>query len=200
MNSLGKLFLKGLAVVIPVVLTVAVTWWLAWGAERLLGRVLKTLLPDGWYIPGLGLLVAVVLIVVIGILSHVLIFQRLFEAGENLLSRLPLVKTIYNAAKDFIGYFSPDSTAMQKVVLVRLPGQEFELIGFVTRESFANLPFEPKASDPVAVYMPMSYQLGGYTLFIDRDCIRPVDMTFEEAMRLVLTGAVTARESNNGKD
>lgn len=195
MNSLGKLFLKGLAVAIPVVLTVAVTWWLAWGAERLLGRLLKTLLPDGWYIPGLGLIVAVVLIVVIGILSHILIFQRLLEFGERLLNRLPLIKTVYNAAKDFIGYFSPDSTAMQKVVLVRLPGQDFELIGFVTRESFANLPFEPASADPVAVYMPMSYQLGGYTLFVDRSCLRPIDLTFEEAMRLVLTAAVTGRES-----
>ncbi|HKJ17969.1 MAG TPA: DUF502 domain-containing protein [Xanthomonadales bacterium] len=197
MNSLGKLFLKGLAVVIPVVLTVAVTWWLAWGAERLLGRLLAAMLPEGWYIPGMGLVVAVVLIIVVGLLSHVLIFQRLFELGEGVLNRLPLVKTVYNAAKDFIGYFSPDSRAMEKVVLVRLPGQDFELIGFVTRESFSSLPFEPEKDDAVAVYMPMSYQLGGYTLFLSRDCLRPIDMTFEEGMRLVLTGAVTGRDSDS---
>lgn len=195
MNSLGKLFLKGLAVVIPVVLTVAVTWWLAWGAERLLGRLLTAMLPEGWYIPGMGLVVAVMLIVLVGLLSHVLIVQRLFQLGERVLNRLPLVKTVYNAAKDFIGYFSPDSRAMEKVVMVRLPGQDFELIGFVTRESFSSLPFEPESDDAVAVYMPMSYQLGGYTLFLSRDCLRPVDMTFEEAMRLVLTGAVTSPEN-----
>ena len=194
MNSLGKLFLKGLAVVIPVVLTAAVTWWLAWGAERLLGQILKTVLPEGWYIPGMGLVTAVILIIIIGLLSHVLIFQKLFELGEAVLNRLPLVKTVYNAAKDFIGYFSPDSRAMEKVVMVRLPGQDFELIGFVTRESFSSLPFEPESDQAVAVYMPMSYQLGGYTLFLSRDCLRAVDMTFEEAMRLVLTGAVTGRD------
>ena len=136
----------------------------------------------------------------VGILSHVLIFQRLFELGEGLLNRVPLIKTIYNAAKDFIGYFSPQSTAMQKVVMVRLPGQDFELIGFVTRESFSSLPFQPDAHDPVAVYMPMSYQLGGYTLFIDRSYLRPVDMTFEDAMRMVLTGAVTGRDAEEKKD
>lgn len=195
MHSLGKLFLKGLAVVIPAVLTLAVTWWLAWGAERLLGRALKAILPEGWYIPGLGLLLAVALIVLIGLLSHVLIFQKLFSWGEKLLNRLPLVKTIYNAAKDFIGYFSPDSTAMRKVVLVKLPGQEFELVGFVTRESFDSLPFAPDADDPVAVYLPMSYQLGGYTLFLDRECVRPLDMTFEDAMRMVVTGAVSRHGS-----
>ena len=196
MNTLGKLFLKGLAVVIPVVLTLAVSWWLAWGAERLLGRLLKALLPAGWYVPGMGLLVGVVLILLVGLLSHVLIFQRLFEFGEKLLNRVPLVKTIYNATKDFFGYFSLESNAMDKVVLVRLPGQEFELIGFVTRESFSALPFTPNSDDPIAVYLPMSYQLGGYTLFLDRQCLRPIDMTFEDAMRLVITGAVTGRESD----
>lgn len=196
MNKLGKLFLKGLAVVIPAVLTIAITWWLAWGAERLLGRLLKAVLPEGWYIPGLGLVLAMALIVVIGLLSQVLIFQRLGKFGERLLNRLPLVKTVYNAAKDFIGYFSPDSKAMQKVVLVRLPGQDFEMLGFVTRESFSSLPFKPRTDDPVAVYLPMSYQLGGYTLFLNRECLRPVDMNFEEAMRLVITAAVTRRDSH----
>jgi uncharacterized membrane protein len=195
MNSLGKHFLKGLAVVIPTVLTAAIFWWLAWGAERLLGKALEAVLPAGWYIPGLGLLLAVVLIMLIGVLSHVLIFQKLFTWGEKLVNRLPLVKTIYNAAKDFMGYFSPDSTAMEKVVLVKLPGNEFELIGFVTRESFSGLPFDLTARDPVAVYMPMSYQLGGYTLFLDRSCIRPIEMSFEAAMRLVITGAVTGQDS-----
>lgn len=194
MNTIGKLFLKGLAVVIPLVLTTAVTWWLAAGAERLLGRLLKAALPEGWYLPGLGLLLAVALIIVVGMLSQVLIFQKLFSWGEKVLNRLPLVKTIYNAAKDFIGYFSPDSKAMNKVVLVRLPGQEFEVIGFVTRESFTSLPFAPRAEDPVAVYMPMSYQLGGYTLFLSRECLRPIDMSFEDAMRLVITGAVAGRD------
>lgn len=193
-NAIGKLFLKGLAVVIPAVLTIAITWWLAWGAERLLGRMLKAVMPDGWYIPGLGLLLAVALIVLVGLLSEVLIFQKLFSWGERALNRVPLIKTIYSAAKDFIGYFSPGNTAMEKVVLVKLPGQEFELFGFVTRESFSDLPFDPGADDPVAVYMPMSYQFGGYTLFLSREHLRPVDMTFEEAMRLVITGAVTGRD------
>lgn len=196
---MGKLFLKGLFVVIPISLTLAIIWWMAWSAERLLGRLLTAMLPEGWYIPGLGLLTAVALIILVGMLSQVLIFQKLFSLGEKILHRLPLVKTIYTATKDFIGYFSPDSDALEKVVMVRLPGQEFELLGFVTRESFSALPFEPAADDAIAVYLPMSYQLGGYTLFLDRSCITPIDMTFEEAMRLVITGAVTRHDSGDGK-
>jgi len=192
MNALGKLFLKGLAVVIPVALTLAIFWWMATGAERLMGAILKFTLPAGWYLPGMGLVSGLALIALIGLLSHVLIFQKLFLLGEAIFNRLPLVKTIYTAIKDFIGYLSPDKkNEMDKVVMVKLPGQSFQLIGFVTREQFDDLPFTPAADNPVAVYMPMSYQVGGYTLFLARSCLTPLDMPFEQAMRLVLTGAVT---------
>lgn len=192
MNTLGKLFLKGLAVLIPAALTLAIIWWLASGAERLLGSLLAGFLPDGWYIPGMGLLAAVAITILIGLLTHVIVFQRLLAVGDAILNRLPLVKSLYSAIKDFMGYFSQDSkAAMSKVVLVRLPGQEFELLGFVTREDFSSLPVEVTVDDPVAVYLPFSYQIGGYTLFLPRACLTPVGMSFEEAMKLVLTGAVT---------
>lgn len=199
MNVLGKLFLKGLAVVIPVALTLAILWWTAMGAERLMGAVLKFTLPEGWYVPGMGLVSGLVLIAMIGLLSHVLIFQKLFNLGETIFHRLPLVKSIYTAIKDFIGYLNPDKeTEMGKVVMVQLPGQSFQLLGFITREQFDDLPFSPAAEDPVAVYMPMSYQIGGYTLFLPRSCLTPLDIPFEQAMKLVLTGAVTKdREPTN---
>lgn len=192
MNSVGKLFLKGLAVVIPVALTIAILWWMAAGAERLMGTFLITMLPAGWYIPGMGLLSGIALVFLVGLLSHVLIFQKMFIWSEDVFNRLPLVKTIYTALKDFTGYLNPQNKSdLNKVVLVQLPGQAFQLIGFVTRERFDNLPFTPVAEEPVAVYMPMSYQIGGYTLFLPRSALTPLDITFEAAMRLVLTGAIT---------
>jgi uncharacterized membrane protein len=195
MNTIGKLFLKGLAVVIPAVLTLAIFWWMARGAEQLLGGIIIRVLPEGWYIPGMGLVSALAITILIGLLTHVLLFQRLFDLGDRILHRLPLFKTIYSAIKDFIGYFSPDSSkAMSKVVLIRLPGQEFELMGFVTREDFSKLPFDLAMEEPVAVYLPMSYQIGGYTLFLPRSCITPVDMSFEDGMKLVLTGSVSRKE------
>ncbi len=200
MNSLGKLFLKGLAVVIPVVLTAAILWWMAAGSERLLGGLLTRIMPAGWYIPGLGLAAAIVLIVLVGLLSHILIFQKLFDLWETIVNRVPLVKTIYTAIKDFIGYLSQDQKdRFSKVVMVKIPGQEFQVLGFVTRESFDDIPLEPEANDPIAVYMPMSYQIGGYTLYLSRSCLTPIDIPFEDAMRLAVTGGVT-QYSNNGQD
>ena len=197
MNALAKLFLKGLAVVIPLALTLAILWWLARSSEQILGGVLAHFLPSGWYIPGMGLVAALAITVLIGLLSHVLVFQKLFSLGEEFLHRLPLVKTIYSAIKDFIDYLSPaGKQAMSKVVLVRIPGQDFEQIGFVTREDFDQLPLLPTVHDPVAVYLPMSYQIGGYTLILPRSALTPLNLSFEAAMKLVLTGAVTRERDN----
>jgi len=192
MNMLGKLFLKGLVVVIPATLTLAILYWLAKGAEQLLGNVLFRILPEGWYIPGMGLIAALATTVLIGLLSQVILFQKLFSLGEDVLNRLPLVKSIYSSIKDFIDYFSPENKrAMSKVVLVRIPGQDFEQLGFITREDFSPLSIRPTVDEPVAVYLPMSYQIGGYTLILPRSSITPLDMSFEEGMKLVLTGAIT---------
>ncbi len=189
---MGKLFLKGLAVVIPVVLTVAIMWWMATGSEHLLGGLLTRILPAGWYIPGLGLASAIVLIVLMGLLSQILIFQKLIDLWESIVNRLPLVKTIYTAIKDLMGYFSQgQQDRFSKVVMVAMPGQGFQVLGFVTRENFDDIPINPEAEDPIAVYMPMSYQIGGYTLYLSRSCLTPLDISFEDAMRLAITGGIT---------
>ena len=192
MNTLGKLFLQGLAVIIPVTLTLAILWWMARGAEQFLGGILMQILPQGWYLPGLGVASAVVITIFIGLLTHILVFQKLFAIPDAIFKRLPLVKTIYSAFKDFVDYLNPDSkVGMSKVVLVKLPGQEYEMLGFVTREDFSRLPFELNVEQAIAVYLPMSYMVGGYTLFLPRSCLTPVDMSFEDGMKLVLTCAVS---------
>jgi uncharacterized membrane protein len=201
MNTLGKLFLKGLVVVIPVTLTLAILWWMARGAEEILGGLLMKFLPGGWYIPGMGVVSALAMTILIGLLTHVILFQKLFALGDAILNRLPLVKTIYSALKDFISYLSPDSKmALSKVVLVKVPGQQFEQLGFVTREDFSRLPLQLTADEPIAVYLPMSFQIGGYTLFLPRSCLTQVDMSFEEGMKLVLTGAVSREKPADAVD
>jgi uncharacterized membrane protein len=201
MNTLGKLFLKGLVVVIPVTLTLAILWWMARGAEEILGGLLMKFLPGGWYIPGMGVVSALAMTILIGLLTHVILFQKLFALGDAILNRLPLVKTIYSALKDFITYLSPDSKmALSKVVLVKVPGQQFEQLGFVTREDFSRLPLQLTADEPIAVYLPMSFQIGGYTLFLPRSCLTQVDMSFEEGMKLVLTGAVSREKPADAVD
>ena len=66
-----------------------------------------------------------------------------------------------------------------------------EVIGFVTQAVAENLPEDFRGEDSILVYLPLSYMIGGYTLFLPRSCLTPLDLSFEEGMKLVLTGVVS---------
>ena len=189
---LARTFLSGLAVVLPIVITIAVLLWVVATAERLLGMVLQWVLPGDTTVPrGLGIVVAIGLIFAIGVLMEAVYFRRLMAWVDDLLEKIPLVKTVYSAVRDLMSLFSKaGSKKFSKVVLVKLPGTEASLIGFVTIEDFAGLPVTPGAGQ-VAVYMPMSYTIGGYTVFVPKDWLTPLDMSLEDAMRFVVTAGMS---------
>lgn len=186
-----RTFLSGLAVVAPIVITIAVLLWLVGTTEALLGAVLRVVLPDELYRRGLGFVFALGFIFVVGLLTEALLFRRVLGWFEALLDRIPLVKTVYGAVRDLMSLFAgTGKRSFSRVVMVRLPNSEIELIGFVTLEDFSRLPLG-QGPDRVAVYMPMSYTIGGYTAFVPRSCLRPVEMSLEDAMRLAVTAGLS---------
>jgi uncharacterized membrane protein len=190
-RRLARMFLSGLAVVLPIVITLAVLLWLVQSTEALLGAVVRIFLPDNVYQPGLGLVVALVLIFAVGFLMEAVYFRRVMRWFEDLLNRIPLVKTVYSAVRDLMSLFSKDgSRRFSKVVMVKFPGTEAGLIGFVTVEDFTDLPMKP-GPDMVAVYLPMSYTIGGYTALLPRAWLTPLEMSLEEAMRFVVTAGMS---------
>ncbi|MFV8836309.1 DUF502 domain-containing protein [Aquisalimonas sp.] len=196
MRRMSKVFLKGLAAVLPVFVTVYLVVWLARTAEDVLGGILTVLLPESWYVPGLGLMLGVALVFVVGVLLQAYLIRRLFGLGEGLLQRVPLVKTVYSAVQDVMAFVSRDGGSQEsQVVLVRLPLGETEakLLGFVTREAWEGLPENMGDRETVAVYLPMSYQIGGYTLILPRKHLEPVDMGMDEAMRFAVTAGMSTQ-------
>lgn len=191
MQRLVKLFIKGLATIIPLALTIMIVLWLAGLAENGVGRLIQLVLPDSWYIRGMGLVGGIGLVMGIGLLSQVWLFRKLIDLGESILDRMPVVKSVYRATKDFVEYFSGDEKKFNQVVMLRHPDLKFGVLGFVTREDFSELPFGEEGE--VAVYLPLSYQIAGYTVFVPSDWLEPIDMPFEEAVRLILTAAMSRR-------
>ena len=111
-------------------------------------------------------------------------------------TRLPVVKSIYSSLKNFADYFSPhDNKPQQQVVLLRMPGQQLAIVGLVTRQSMAGLPSPLAEEERVAVYLPMGYMIGGYTVFVPRSWTEPLDMTVEEAMRSSLIAWMASSRS-----
>jgi uncharacterized membrane protein len=191
MKSVGRIFLTGMLTVLPVLATVYLVVWLVTGAERFVGKQLMWLIPDEYYRTGMGLLLAISAIFAVGLLMHALLFRKLFGWAERLLLEIPLVRSVYGALRDLFGLFAGDDEdhALQ-VVSVTLPGTDMRALGFVTRRDFAGLPEGIGREGEIAVYLPMSYQIGGYTLFLPREQAVPVDMSREEAMKFILTAGL----------
>ncbi len=191
MKALGNLVLKGLAAVLPIGLTLYLVYWLGVSAEALLRPVIVSVLSESGYLPGMGLAAGLVLLVAVGLIINAWIFQRLLGLGEGLVRRIPLVKSIYGALRDFMDFFSTasDRKDLDSVVLVTVA--DMQLIGFLTREDARSMPgMGGLAEDTVAVYLPMSYQIGGYTVYLPKSRVQPIAVGVEDAMRMVLTAGV----------
>ncbi len=190
-RKLRNALLRGLVVVLPIGLTLWLLWWLGSGTEALLQKPIQLIVPAGAYQPGMGIAAAVILLIAAGTLVNAYLVKRVLARWEKLLDRIPVVKTIYGATRDFarllpVGGKRQD---LRRVVLARLG--EARLIGFVTRDDASELGIVEAKDDLLAVYFPMSYQIGGYTALLPRSAVDPLDLSVETAMRMVLTGGLS---------
>jgi len=193
MKMLRKLFLGGLVAVLPLALTVYVVYWIGSTAEAFFGRVLKAVLSERHYVPGMGLVLGVVLIFAVGVLIHLWFVRRLLQWGNRLLTRIPLVKTLYGSMRDLMSYFhGSDEQPASHAAMVALGDGQARLLGVVTRSSLEGLPEGMGSEGDVAVFVPMSYQMGGFTIVVPRSRLTPVDLSFQDAMRLALTAYMAA--------
>ncbi len=191
MKQIGGILLKGLVTILPIGLTIYFVYWLGVTTESLLSQPIKWLVgPNYW--PGMGVLMGFLLLFVVGLAVNAFVVRRVLGLGEDLLLRVPVVKTVYSAIRDMTRLVN---TEKRKGDLDRVVTIEFEfgkLIGFVTQEH-ANTLGIGGGDDLVAVYLPMSYQIGGYTVYLPRSRLTETELTVEQAMRIVLTGGVRGR-------
>ena len=130
----------------------------------------------------------------IGVLLRIWLFRKVFSLGEALLQRIPGIKSLYGSIRDMVGFFDASKPReFDKTVMVALADEKVRLMGLVTREDFTDLPEGIGDEQTVAVYLPMSYQLGGFTVMVPKSKIRPVEMKVDEAMQFVLTAAVSPK-------
>jgi uncharacterized membrane protein len=188
-GRIGRIFATGLLTVLPIIVTIYVTVWLLTVLERFFGKQVLFLIPDEWYRTGMGLVVAVVVVFLVGLLMHAILFRRIFGWAEKLLLEIPLVRSVYAALRDLVGLFAENKEPALQVVSLKLPG-DMRVLGFVTRADFGDAPSGIARGDEVAVYLPMSYQVGGYMVFVPRSACTPVEMSREEAMKFILTAGL----------
>lgn len=195
--SLGRIFVRGLVAILPIALTLFFLWWLATTAEASLGALARRVLGEKWYVPGTGVVLGFALVFAAGVVMQSFAVRRLYEFGTRLLEKMPLVKTIYGPLKDLMRLLSTSATKRrpQSAVRVTLPGGEASLIGFMTRPDAHEMTGDARDVGNVAVYLPMSYQIGGYMLIIPKSWITPMDWSAEDVLRVTLTAGMSHASS-----
>jgi uncharacterized membrane protein len=190
-KSISTILLTGIITILPIVLTIYLLYWMAITSEELLGSALRWALPSVVYFPGLGTIAGLALIFVTGLLMKAVLVRQVFSIGESIVFRLPIIKSVYSAIRDFFDFFSPKKEDFGRVVIVKIGN--VEAIGFVTQEDQGKLPEAFRDRDCELVYLPMSYMIGGYTLLVRHEDILPCQMSMDEAMRFILTAGITGK-------
>lgn len=201
LQHVTRMILRGLVTVIPVAATLYVVVWLAVSAEWMMGLAVRVVLPDAWYWPGMGLALTLPLLYGIGWAFDHWLLRGFIDATESLLARTPLVNKVFHAVQDLISYFRRDRNRnFDQVVSLELAG--VTVLGLVTRHDLGDLPVGLRAADRLAVYIPGSYQIGGFTVNVPRDRLTAVEMSVEDALRYAVTGGMSykARVATNGSE
>ena len=190
-RKLRSALVRGLVVVLPIGFTIWLLWWLGSSTESLLRPAILLVVPAEHYVPGMGIAAALALLLVAGTLFNALLVQSAIASWERFLEHIPVVKTIYGATRDFVKLLPAGKKRreLRRVVLARFG--EAQLIGFVTQDDASELGIVESKEDLLAVYFPMSYQIGGYTAILPRSHVVPLDLSVETAMRMVLTGGLS---------
>jgi uncharacterized membrane protein len=179
-------FIAGLFVVIPIGVTIFILKFLFNFTDGILGSYLDRFFStyhQGSYIPGLGIITGVAMVYLAGLLATNVLGNQLLKLGDSLLSRIPLVSSIYSSSKQLTKVFKEGKSSYRRAVFVEWPRPGVRAVGFVTAE------VERAGEKLVVVYVPtMPNPTSGFALFFREEDVVDSGMTVEEAVKFVVSG------------
>lgn len=178
-------FFRGLLVLVPATLTI----WAVWRTLAFLDTIIET------EVPGLGILILLAIITGAGWLASTLLFQPLADLAEDLLHRIPFLKTMYSALKDLVEALVGSKKKFDRPVLVKLgQGMDVERAGFITQEDLGHLGV---TKEKVAVYMPHAFAWSGNLIIVPAVNVTPLDARATDVMKFILSGGVSKVDEEN---
>jgi len=189
-GALLNYFIKGLLIVVPLGLALFLIFWAVSKVDSALNLsdiMWENSKGQPLYIPGLGILNVVIIIMVAGVLVTNVITQPIKNWFNRWLDRLPLFKFLYSSIKDLTEAFVGEEKKFNEPVLVEMNDFGLKRIGFLVKKDLAtiNLPGE------VAVYFPNSYAFAGIVVIISADKVKPINRSASEVMKFVVSGGVS---------
>jgi uncharacterized membrane protein len=194
MHALSKTFFGGLVTIVPIALTLYLLWWLGSAAEHGLGRLLKLGLPESLYVPGMGLFLGLLLVFAVGLVMRAWFVRQLLGLAERLVHRVPILGTIYGSLKDLTAFVGGHKKWGVQAVTVSIGDTNLRLMGLLTRDSAAHVTANEQDRDHAAVYLPMSYALGGFMALAPKASVTPLAMSAVDTLRVALTAGMSAEE------
>lgn len=186
----------GILVTAPISITLYLAWLVVDGVDRLVDTVLPAayrpdqLLPVT--LPGLGLLLMLVFLILVGMVSAGMAGRVLVRVGEALVGRMPVLRGIYSATKQiFETLLAQKSDAFREVVLVEFPRKEAWSIAFVTGTARGEVARALDGAEMINVFVPTTPNpTSGYLMFVPRAEVKPLKMSVEDGLKMVVSGGL----------
>ena len=193
MKKIRKFFFQGLLFLAPLGLTVYIIYLIYIGTHNFLENQIKTLLP--FDIPFLNLIILItilLLVTLIGLLGQTFIFRPVQNLIGKTFEKVPIIKFIYTALKDFISAFVGKEKKFTNPALVKVHHlTNLEKLGFITKEDLSVIGIKDRK---VAVYFPHSYNFSGELFIVPADQVTPLDLPASEVMKFIVSGGVLELE------
>jgi len=180
-------FIAGVVVLIPIGITVYLTLFIIKISSKILPKELNPNHYLPYNIPGVEIIISIILITFIGWLSLSIIGKKLLEIFNNILKRIPILRTIYSAFEQMLEIFNKSDQNSKNVVLVEYPRKGSWAVGFATRENKGEISKKSK-QNLVNVFVPTTPNpTSGFLLMFPKEEVIYLDMSFEEASRFIVS-------------
>lgn len=204
LTRLRNYFLTGFIITAPLAITAYLVWsFIGWVDSWVKPYIPAIYNPDNYLpfsIPGFGLIVAFFLITIIGFLTANFIGRTIVGYGEHMLGRMPFVRNLYSGLKQiFQTVFSEQETSFEKVCLVEYPRKGIWALAFIATDTRGevNHILTEQGHETVSVFLPTTPNpTSGFLLFVPKDDIKILEMSVEQAAKLVISAGLVAPEHN----
>ncbi len=191
-NIIRRSFISGLLVTVPLIATYLVLRLLFKALDGLLSPIVRDLL--NYDIPGLGAIVTVLLVLLAGIIATNFVGARLFHFGDRFMTRMPLIRIVYTAAKQLVeSLLAPKMRAFSEVALIEYPRPGIYAIGFLSGQSRMLDAGSGATASVRMVFVPTTpTPFSGLVVFVPEDEIHRIDISLEEAVKIIVSGGIVA--------
>jgi len=193
---LKNYFLTGLLVILPIFITVYVIWYLIKAMDAVLKFIPAKYLPETYtniYIPGVGLILVVILILIVGILTRNIAGKTVLQFWDNLVDRIPLARILYSSVKQLLqAFFFQNSDSFQRVALIEYPRRGIYVLGFITGESRGEIQVKTNKK-MINVFVPTTPNpTSGFYVLVPEEDLMLLDMSVEDAFKLLISGGIVS--------